>query len=116
MSHELRTPLTRIKLRSEALADGGLDDPAVATKFALEIDSEIDRLTRLTNSLLDLSRLEEKPESGRTDEPAEVLARVPASFGDASERIDVRLPESLPPVRLSPESLEMLTANLLTTL
>ena len=112
-SHELRTPLTRIKLRSEALVDGALEDPAVAQKFAREIDSEIDRLARLTNSLLDLSRLEEKPDSTITDEPVHVLSKALETLGEDRARVEVILPDSLPPVRLSPESLEMLVVNLL---
>lgn len=57
-SHELRTPLTVVKLRTEALSDGALEDPEVALKFVTEIGTEIDRLVRMVNDLLDLSRLE----------------------------------------------------------
>lgn len=57
-SHELRTPLTVVKLRAEALRDGALEDTAVAKQFLEEIDSEVDRLGRMVNDLLDLSRME----------------------------------------------------------
>jgi len=57
-SHELRTPLTTVKLRAEALREGALDDPDVAGRFLEEIESEIDRLVRMVNDLLDLSRME----------------------------------------------------------
>jgi two-component system phosphate regulon sensor histidine kinase PhoR len=57
-SHELRTPLTVVKLRAEALREGALDDPEVAVRFLEDIDSEVDRLVRMVNDLLDLSRLE----------------------------------------------------------
>lgn len=57
-SHELRTPLTIIKLRVEALRSGAINDPPVAERFLEEVESEIDRLSRLVSDLLDLSRME----------------------------------------------------------
>jgi signal transduction histidine kinase len=57
-SHELRTPLTVVKLRTEALSDGALEEPEVAERFLSEIGTEVDRLVRMVNDLLDLSRME----------------------------------------------------------
>lgn len=57
-SHELRTPLTVVKLRTEALREGAIEEPDVANRFLSEIESEIDRLVRMVNDLLDLSRME----------------------------------------------------------
>lgn len=57
-SHELRTPLTVVKLRAEALQDGALEDAQVSRKFLVEIEEEVDRLVRMVNDLLDLSRME----------------------------------------------------------
>jgi len=57
-SHELRTPLTVVKLRTEALSDGALEEPEIANRFLSEIEVEVDRLVRMVNDLLDLSRME----------------------------------------------------------
>ena len=57
-AHELRTPLTTIRLRADALAEGAKDDPAVATQFLTDISNETERLSRLVDELLDLSRIE----------------------------------------------------------
>jgi signal transduction histidine kinase len=57
-AHELRTPLTTIRLRAEALAEGAKDDPAVATQFLTDICNETDRLSRMVDELLALSRIE----------------------------------------------------------
>ncbi len=57
-SHELRTPLTTIKLRTEALREGAVEEPEVAKRFLSDIESEIDRLVGMVNDLLDLSRME----------------------------------------------------------
>lgn len=60
VSHELRTPLTSIKGFSETLLDGAMDDPETARHFLNIINAEADRLTRLINDLLNLSKLEDK--------------------------------------------------------
>ena len=57
-SHELRTPWTVVKLRAEALSDGAMEDPTVAAQFLEDIQNEVNRLVRMVNDLLDLSRME----------------------------------------------------------
>ena len=56
VSHELRTPLTAIKGLIETLQDGAADDPVVRDRFLASIEGETDRLIRLVNDLLILSR------------------------------------------------------------
>jgi two-component system OmpR family sensor kinase/two-component system sensor histidine kinase BaeS len=56
VSHELRTPLTTIKGMVETLRDGAVDDPPVRDRFLETIELETDRLIRLINDLLILSR------------------------------------------------------------
>lgn len=58
VSHELRTPLTSIKAFAEILLDNVGEDPETQTEFLEIINKESDRLTRLVNNLLDLSRIE----------------------------------------------------------
>jgi signal transduction histidine kinase len=56
VSHELRTPLTAIKGLIETLRDGAVDDLAARDKFLASIEGETNRLIRLVNDLLILSR------------------------------------------------------------
>jgi len=58
VSHELRTPLTSIRSFSEILLNYGDLDPENSREFLGIINSEAERLTRLINDLLDLSRIE----------------------------------------------------------
>jgi signal transduction histidine kinase len=75
-SHELRTPLTTIKLHTEALHEGAVEEPEVAKRFLGEIESEIDRLIRMVNDLLDLSRMDAGLDnSQRTTLNLETIAR-----------------------------------------
>jgi two-component system, OmpR family, sensor histidine kinase NblS len=59
VSHELRTPLFNIKSFIETLHDYGDDlTEAERKEFLMTANNETDRLTRLVNDVLDLSRLE----------------------------------------------------------
>ena len=66
-SHELRTPVTAIRGAAETLLEGGIQLPDQAREFVQMIVRHADRLARLTEDLLDLSRLETgawKPQVG----------------------------------------------------
>lgn len=60
VSHELRTPLASIQGYAETLMDGALDDPAYNMRFLRIIRHNAERLARLTEDLLTLSRIEQK--------------------------------------------------------
>jgi signal transduction histidine kinase len=60
VSHELRTPLTAIKGLVETLEDGAVDDPQVRDRFLHSIETETERLIRLANDLLELTRADAK--------------------------------------------------------
>jgi signal transduction histidine kinase len=60
VSHELRTPLTGIKGLAETLLDGAEEKPDVRHKFLTSIERETDRLIRLVNDLLTLTRADSK--------------------------------------------------------
>lgn len=115
-SHELRNPLTRIKLRTEALASGALQDSEVAERFVKELDSEVDRLTRLTDSLLDLARLEERGSAGVRDPLEALIAALdrvrPLAARRRLQLLD-QLPQALPPLTISDEALDTVLNNLL---
>lgn len=57
MSHELRRPITNIKTLAESLLLGAKNDPDIAGKFIEQINNEVDRLTRLVNDLLNISKI-----------------------------------------------------------
>jgi two-component system, OmpR family, phosphate regulon sensor histidine kinase PhoR len=60
VSHELRTPLASIQGYTETLLDGALHDPEHNMRFLGIIRHNVARLTRLTEDLLTLSRIEQK--------------------------------------------------------
>jgi PAS domain S-box-containing protein len=58
VSHELRTPLTSIRSFSEILLRYEQENPETQKEFLQIINTESERLTRLINDLLDLSRIQ----------------------------------------------------------
>lgn len=58
VSHEMKTPLTSIKGFVETLQAGVIDNPTMARKFLDIIMIEADRLTRLINDILSITKLE----------------------------------------------------------
>ena len=58
VSHELKTPLTSIRGFVETLQAGAIDNPEMAHKFLNIIYVETERLTRLINDILSISKLE----------------------------------------------------------
>jgi two-component system phosphate regulon sensor histidine kinase PhoR len=58
VSHEFRTPLTAIQGFAETLLGGALDDPEHRRRFVEIIRDHAMRLARLTEDLLELSRIE----------------------------------------------------------
>jgi two-component system phosphate regulon sensor histidine kinase PhoR len=119
VSHELRTPVAGLKVISETLLDGALDDPVVALKFVKLIDSEVDNLALMVNELLELSRIE----AGVTNfdikpyKVCEILKKVVGRMALQAERAGVNLTEScpakLPRILADPDRLAQVFINLI---
>ncbi|MFD0942741.1 cell wall metabolism sensor histidine kinase WalK [Savagea faecisuis] len=58
VSHELRTPLTTMRSYLDALAEGAWQNEEIAPKFLHVTQTETERMIRLVNDLLKLSRMD----------------------------------------------------------
>ena len=67
-SHELKTPLAAIRLLSDSILQTEHMDPATTREFVADIGAEAERLSRITEDLLRLTRLD----SGVLETPVEV--------------------------------------------
>lgn len=61
-SHELKTPLASIKLLSDSILQNDMD-PDTVKEFVGDIGNEADRLNRMTQKLLSLTRIESQEDS-----------------------------------------------------
>jgi two-component system sensor histidine kinase KdpD len=108
VSHELKTPLAVIASAAENIGDG----PLVA-----EIRTAVQRLQRLVNNLLDMTRLETGALRLRRDwcDPADLINAAREMTADALRGRTVRLelPASLPLVRADAGLIQQALANLI---
>jgi signal transduction histidine kinase len=119
VSHELRTPLTQIRMLAELQADGKLRSPEERERATRVVRREAQRLTQLVENVLQFSRLQAVPRSGRTATEIDLAGEVEevvASFrllADASESsIETDLASGLT-VRAHREALRRILINLL---
>ncbi len=90
VSHELRTPLASIRATAETLLDGAMnDEPETARRFLKTIIRESDRLVRLSEDLLELSRAESETRPRRAFDLRVLVADVIARLHSQAERRQV---------------------------
>jgi two-component system phosphate regulon sensor histidine kinase PhoR len=117
-SHELRTPLAVLLGCVKTLRGAGRDDPEAQTRFLAMMEGQAERMTRLVDDLLSLSRIElrehEAPR-GRVDMEA-VVGHVADALQFPAEsrgmRIEVDAERDLPPVTGEETELTQLVQNL----
>jgi two-component system phosphate regulon sensor histidine kinase PhoR len=120
VSHELKTPLAAISGASEILLGGAMDKPDVAQKFITMIHKNGDRLKRIVEDLLDLSRLEQKGIANLLDsEPQplhDVLERALSHASSHAEKKSISITthiESNIHMAMNPTLLEQAVFNLI---
>lgn len=91
VSHELKTPLTSIKGFAETLRM--VDDDETRTKFLDIIDKEVDRLGRLINDTLVLSKLESDIQNEEEFLPNNIIADVIVSVEEMAKNKNTKIIE-----------------------
>lgn len=118
-SHELKTPLASIRGAAELLENEAANDPPARARFLSNIRTEVQRLDRIVNNFLKLSRIETRPAAA----PAEALDLANATCGilqqyaEAAERAGIQIRETLPvepaDARVAASEFTQILANLL---
>ena len=102
VSHELKTPLTSIKGFVETLQAGAINNPAMAEKFLNIINMETDRLTRLINDILSITKMESGKEEVslsrlRLDKMATDVCEM-LRFHATEKKVSIHEPECAEPI------------------
>ena len=119
VSHELRTPLTSLKLITETLGDGAMDDPPTQKRFLGQMEKEIDNLTQLVQELLELSRIESGlvPLQKKNVAPCVFLESAATRMQVQAERAGLEFtwncPPALPVIFIDEARLEQVLINLI---
>jgi two-component system phosphate regulon sensor histidine kinase PhoR len=118
VSHELRTPLAAVKSVIETLQAGALEEPEMARDFLERADNEVDRMVRMVEELLELSRIEsgEAPMEERSVDVglvvADAVTRLESQAHKQGLRLSLELPHDLPLVIGDADHLERVVVNL----
>ncbi|GAB7388523.1 cell wall metabolism sensor histidine kinase WalK [Bacillaceae bacterium] len=119
VSHELRTPLTTLKSYLEALLDGAIKDEQIAPRFLKVAMNETERMIRLVNDLLHLSRIDSKAlQLNRTPTDMgqlvhEIVDRFSVQFMQRKLSLHVDAAPGLPPVAVDRDGIHQVLDNLL---
>ncbi|WP_026908444.1 cell wall metabolism sensor histidine kinase WalK [Paucisalibacillus globulus] len=97
VSHELRTPLTTMKSYLEALTDGEWKNEEIAPRFLEVTQNETERMIRMVNDLLQLSKMDNK-EQQLQKERTEFISL----FHHIIDRFEMNVPEHIEFVRELP--------------
>ena len=119
VSHELRTPLTAIRTFSQILRDNPELDPAERARQLGIVIKESERLTRLINQILDVSKLESgnaqwHPRMVDMKEIVEdTVTAMEQLFQEQKLQVDLDLPSQVPPVSADVDRIIQVLLNLL---
>jgi two-component system, OmpR family, sensor histidine kinase KdpD len=116
VSHDLRSPLASAKASVTSLRSDRVQwTPAAQAELLATADESLDRLTRLIENLLDMSRLEAGALGVSLGAVAldELVPLVLDALGADASRVRVKVPETLPEVRADAVLLERVLVNLL---
>lgn len=118
VSHELRTPLTSIRAFSEILQSYP-DDEETQQEFLQIISAESERLTRLVNDVLDVTKIESGEMDWRDDviNPTSLLEQCARTFVPLFEHSKLEFQQAiapnLPSIRGDHDRLQQVVQNLL---
>jgi two-component system sensor histidine kinase KdpD len=114
VSHDLRSPLTAIRAMGEALGSPALE-PTERAELGEAITAESERLSRLVDQLIDLSRLQAGTAEPRRDWCSldEVIRAAVEDTGAAADRVRLVIDRDLPLVRADAAQLQRALANLI---
>ncbi|NBI09169.1 sensor histidine kinase [Colidextribacter sp. OB.20] len=97
-SHELKTPLASIRLLADSILQTDEMDPAMVRDFVTDIGSEAERLTRITEHLLSLTKLDSLPAGEQLPvDVSQVLERTVALLQPVADASRVTVERELRP-------------------
>ncbi|MFB4163617.1 cell wall metabolism sensor histidine kinase WalK [Alteribacillus sp. JSM 102045] len=98
VSHELRTPLTTMRSYLEALEDGAMEDENLGPRFLKVTQNETERMIRLVNDLLQLSKMDSNDLqlTFETTDIGELLRQIAERFEMMTKDKDIEFSKDIP--------------------
>ena len=117
VSHELRTPLAAMRVMTETLLGGALEDGAAAHEFVNRIGLEVEQMSQMVEELLELSALEGEQhplphEAVPVTDLLIAIERLRPLIDDKRITLVFDIAEAVPPIRGELQHLQHVLRNL----
>jgi signal transduction histidine kinase len=118
VSHDLRTPLASLRVLTEAMADGLVDDPDTIARYLRTMRGQIGLLSGLIDDLFELAQLDagalafDLQRVAPGDLISDVINGLRPQADVKGVMISGSLPQSIGPVRAAPQKIERVLYNL----
>jgi len=118
ISHDLRTPLASLRVMTEALADGMVDDPATTARYLTTMRSQIGHLNSLIDDLFELAQIDagalklELERSSLGDLVSDTLAGMQPQADAKGVRLAGHVAPGIDPLLIAPQKIGRVLYNL----
>jgi signal transduction histidine kinase len=120
ISHDLRTPLASLRVMTEALADGLVDDPATTARYLATMRGQIGHLSSLIDDLFELAQIDagalrlELQRFSLDDLISDALEGLRPQANARNVRLQGQVAPEIDRVLVAPQKIERVLYNLVT--
>ena len=120
ISHDLRTPLASLRVMTEALADGLVEDPATTARYLATMRGQIGHLSSLIDDLFELAQIDagalrlELQRASLADLVSDAIEGMRPQAIAKGVRLEGSVAPGISPALIAPQKIERVLYNLVT--
>jgi two-component system, OmpR family, sensor histidine kinase SaeS len=120
ISHDLRTPLASLRVMTEALADGLVEDPATTARYLATMRGQIGHLSSLIDDLFELAQIDagalrlELQHASLADLVSDAIEGMRPQAAAKGVRLEGSVAPGISPALIAPQKIERVLYNLVT--
>jgi signal transduction histidine kinase len=120
ISHDLRTPLASLRVMTEALADGLVEDPATTARYLATMRGQIGHLSSLIDDLFELAQIDagalrlELQRASLADLVSDAIEGMRPQAAEKGVRLEGSIARGISPTLIAPQKIERVLYNLVT--
>jgi signal transduction histidine kinase len=120
ISHDLRTPLASLRVMTEALADGLVEDPATTVRYLTTMRGQIGHLSSLIDDLFELAQIDagalrlELQHASLADLVSDAIEGMRPQAAAKGVRLEGSVAPGIGPALIAPQKIERVLYNLVT--
>jgi signal transduction histidine kinase len=120
ISHDLRTPLASLRVMTEALADGLVEDQATTTRYLATMRGQIGHLSSLIDDLFELAQIDagalrlELQQASLADLVSDAIEGMQPQAAAKGVRLEGSVAPGISPALIAPQKIERVLYNLVT--